>query len=450
MEKSKELGIRATVERYKLAYSAFGDLNGLIDTLSAMNSALQSITPLLPRSTPPINSGVIFERLERTTTAVTPEHSSGDHGLGTGQSVGSPNLKLPQCVAARESAESLAIVNRPESNTCDDIRSLCRTLYTSTLQSVKEIANIVGDEGLCRAAQRLQIWGSGTFDEPFPLDQVLASSVGDYGLLRECLIKAFVSILVILEQKYITCSMKTEGRQQKLYKNESEKITILLGADETIGVALEYWRSHVDRHTEAGYGAQDQQRMTIRTVPRIVESIFDLLPAMMAARQICCLRAEELRNAKASKQDNSRTLHLTDTSFEEQCDTLNDALLRRDSDAKKQGKRVKIISPVFQKDRERRAELYESYMNSKGQGGPEAQAMHQKQQEMCDALANFILDMKLSSGKEHERISACASSSKQREAGQLDLPLEGQEADRVEAFIDFFQNETNSLWNILH
>ena len=70
----------------------------------------------------------------------------------------------------------------------------------------------------------------------------------------------------------------------------AKQVTALLGTDELLPMALESWKDSVDQHE---YFQAGHINTNFNPVPGLVEILFDLLPALRAARETYCSRRVE-------------------------------------------------------------------------------------------------------------------------------------------------------------
>ena len=184
------------VERIRLAYGGFDDLQGIVDTLGAMNSALEAIAPPLPPYSPG-NRSLPARTLVETNISEMRERPWRP------QASGSPSIResgstpmAPSMLAAGISRPLVSDLPAGEQTRVGQ-HPLVYSLYISALNAMRDIANSKQSERLLRTAQRLQIWGAGIFHGPYSLDRVLVSNPAHNGPLRDCLLRTFVKLLIL-------------------------------------------------------------------------------------------------------------------------------------------------------------------------------------------------------------------------------------------------------------
>ena len=80
-----------------------------------------------------------------------------------------------------------------------------------------------------------------------------------------------------------------------------EQITALLGTDELIPMALESWKDNVGQHEDVQAG--NAFNTNYNPGPDLVEILFDLLPALRAARRSYCSRLVEAESLEDKEID---------------------------------------------------------------------------------------------------------------------------------------------------
>ena len=225
-------------------------------------------------------------------------------------------------------------------------------------------------------------------------------------------------------------------------QQRAQATTALLGSDALIGFALESWNNLLERQ------ADDQTSPAVsRTggdlVPDLVQILFDLLPALRAARQTYCIRLAEIsarpetiaegqvdvstavvipsRDSVESKRDKLATKKGKDVrlyspirlaeisarpetiaegqvdvstavvipsrdSVESKLDAVGEILSKRDKLATKKGKDVRLYSPIFRKERERLREFYTSQNSQSSMTNRNTKQLEWKQTELAATL----------------------------------------------------------------
>lgn len=109
----------------------------------------------------------------------------------------------------------------------------------------------------------------------------------------------FVEALLtfIPEQELKKLSNEGYNNEQRRDSEKTEQVTALLGTDELIPMALESWKDSVDQH-QAGHA-----NTNYNPVPRLVEILYDLLPALRATRRTYCSRLAESEILEDNRAD---------------------------------------------------------------------------------------------------------------------------------------------------
>lgn len=83
------------------------------------------------------------------------------------------------------------------------------------------------------------------------------------------------------------------GNSERFHdQHRAQATTALLGSDELMGLALGSWRSLLERQTDNETGPT-VSRTGGDLIPDLVQILFDLLPALRAAKQTYCMRLAE-------------------------------------------------------------------------------------------------------------------------------------------------------------
>ena len=211
---------------------------------------------------------------------------------------------------------------------------------------------------------------------------------------------------------------------ERLYDSQSAKqITALLGTDELLPMALESWKDSVDQHESLQTG--HVFNTNFNPVPGLVEILFDLLPALRAARETYCSRpvqAEILEdngtNAPAALRSVGgtlgpdlarrrspviiRSISREQPIFEESSvdsanrrfDKVNDILKKIDKIAKKDGRHS--YTPKLQSEREALGRFHADRRSAKGVDNKHLEDLFEKQKQLVRKLGgNRILSKRL-------------------------------------------------------
>lgn len=185
-----------------------------------------------------------------------------------------------------------------------------RTIYRITHCTLVDISIGRSDPKIARSASRLKLWGAGLFEMAVPLDLVFDRNKDAFRPVRQCILRILVDILVweggprpmlacrqraadpfLLEQELNTLSNDGQNLEQRRWRRSVEQIKALLGTGELLPVALECWKDSVDQHESV---QADRAKTNYNPVPGLVEILFDLVPALRAARRTHCAEAELL------------------------------------------------------------------------------------------------------------------------------------------------------------
>ena len=195
---------------------------------------------------------------------------------------------------------------------------------------------------------------------------------------------------VCIEQELNILAGETVNEERFHDQHRAQATTALLGSDALMGFALESWKNLLERQ------ADDQTSPTVsRTggdlVPNLIQILFDLLPALRAARQTYCIRlAETSAHPKtiAEGQVDVPTGGVIPPrdSVESKLDAVGEILSKRDKLATKKGKDVRLYSPIFRKERERLREFYTSQTSQSSMTNRNTKQLEWKQNELAATL----------------------------------------------------------------
>lgn len=140
----------------------YDDLKEFVDTLVAMNNTSKSSAPPLPVCSP-------LMTMDDASLAAKPSSSSD---------------------ATAHNVDKAAGMYEP--TTTQSIQGI----YQATLDTLVTLSVKRRDPQIARSASRLQLWGAGLFKMSIPLDVVFESDKDGCQLIRNCISKALVEILV--------------------------------------------------------------------------------------------------------------------------------------------------------------------------------------------------------------------------------------------------------------
>ena len=224
-------------------------------------------------------------------------------------------------------------------------------------------------------------------------------------------IEAMLTILP--EQELNKLSNDGQNTEQFHDSQPAEQITALLGTDELIPMALESWKDSVDQHEYLQAGRVFN--INYNPVPGLVEILFDLLPALRAARRTYCSRpvgAEILEDnvtiAPAALRSVGRTSSpdfarrrspviiqsisseqpIFDESYVDSAnlkfDQVNDIFKKIDKIAKKEGRHP--YTPRLQSERETLDRFHAERRNRKGVNTKDLKGLFEEQIQLVQKL----------------------------------------------------------------
>ena len=222
-------GIRA---RTSYVLSGYNELKDLVDTISTMNTALRAIAPPLPPYAVPM-----YEGPQRPPTfASTFSARSHDRlapsvsARSAGSSTAIPASSLSQTLVDDDRSLSPGGRDNPSN---DDYAHLPRlsTIYSLLLEALEMLATHRKEDLLQNSAARLKLWGAGLFEQPAPLDQVLAKDDANPSATRQAFLKTAAHIFILegqselfkTEADYMRLTSSQRARPQRC-RRESDKI----------------------------------------------------------------------------------------------------------------------------------------------------------------------------------------------------------------------------------
>jgi len=181
------------------------------------------------------------------------------------------------------------------------------------------------------------------------------------------------------------------------------EITALLGTDEVVQMAVGRWASLLvqqgeDQNQERN---SDPTKTDMKSIAMTIECLFDLLPAIREERRAYFLYLEWAEKRKAvgvgqQQQTASNRQHTEEDNMVQNLEEVDRILKIKDkaasSQAKSQGKRVKIYSPLFQKERERLADFYSALSNEdvRSMTPEEEKRFRQRQAQLTEILGKAL------------------------------------------------------------
>lgn len=178
--------------------SVFDEVKDLVDTITIMNTALRTIAPPLPPYTVPIYTGSqgapTLTLVPEATAAASPMASWPSTGSTT-STVGPGSSRATTLVQRQDSLAQDPRPVPPDPN-ITHLPAL-HTMYSLCLEGLSLMALCRRDKQLKNAVSRLRLWGAGMFEQPAPLDKVLALDDKAPSAARQAFIKTIASILVL-------------------------------------------------------------------------------------------------------------------------------------------------------------------------------------------------------------------------------------------------------------
>ena len=161
--------------RTSFLFGGYHDLKEFVDTLAAMNNALDSIAPPLPTCSPKVyrdRSPIRFSSpmtMDDVSPAVEPS---------------------PTQEAIAQNIHEAVGVHGPTTT------SPVHSIYEATLDTLVVLSVRRRDPQTARSASRLELWGAGLLKLSIPLDVVFESDKDGCRPLRCCILKNLTEILV--------------------------------------------------------------------------------------------------------------------------------------------------------------------------------------------------------------------------------------------------------------
>ena len=161
------------------------------------------------------------------------------------------------------------------------------------------------------------------------------------------------------EQELYILAHEADNENRFPDHHSAQATTALLESDELIDMALNSWRNWLEG--QAGNGTSANGYMNSGAfVPDLVEVLFDLVPALRAARRTYCVclaenGAREETSAEGPAADNSTasaSATLLRNHMERKLDAEGEMLGRRDDMITKKGKDVGLYSRIFQRQKD--------------------------------------------------------------------------------------------------
>ena len=182
---------------------------------------------------------------------------------------------------------------------------------------------------------------------------------------------------------------------QRKDKQEEEERMALLGKDEVFPIAIEAWKNTIGRQ-EIEETLPSPTRSNV--VPALVEILFDLLPALRAARRSCCSghAPDETPRTVASvgmpvqipgkPAFKKSTTALSFDKVRRSLDAAAVILAKHDGFFTKQRGSVTLYTPIFERERTRLADFYASRRDKPLPKGDDPKALKSMQTRLVQIL----------------------------------------------------------------
>ncbi|KAL8708923.1 MAG: hypothetical protein Q9220_006255 [cf. Caloplaca sp. 1 TL-2023] len=208
--------------------------------------------------------------------------------------------------SAPHTESTVKVMNEPEAVSSPptmDIQptsslNVLRQLFYPCLKGLDQIGTATDKTGDSARAQsqRLRLWGIGLFEDALPLDELLHASGSSTEPLRTFILGALVDIAVIEEDILRRWESDATRHNQHALENTRMQITAMLGSDEAVGLAEAKWQAMLQERESAGE-CSDVQYMD--RLQKMIELLFDILPAIRGVRHEYVLRVEAGQKAKS-------------------------------------------------------------------------------------------------------------------------------------------------------
>ena len=390
--------------RRLLQHGGYDDLDNIVRTLIATNQGLREILEF-----PPLYSSVVDGRI--SPTALT---------LGLVSALNPSGLNLEPTLAPRQQPSSSTVVTA-----MDEAQNVIKhsgtpsvgTIYRTTLSALATISVRHSSAKIARSHSRLKLWGAGLFEMGVSMDTVFDADRRYNRPLRECILGTLVDILVwegqctsfdssrrsslksSLEQELNGCGRDNDNKQRVQDQVMARGITALLGTDELLHIALKSWKTFIEQYE---YDEKGPSYRNYNYVPGLVETLFDLVPGLRAARRAYCADLAQAVSQQNVNTDISLNVAanpaLSDTrspegpNFEEVVRNLDmtvDILTRRDKILVKKKNGPAPFAPVFKEEKARIQKYYLSRKDRKSMDARELEDFQSRQDELLQVLSRW-------------------------------------------------------------
>lgn len=383
--------------RTLLEQGGYDDLENIIHTLTATNQGLREIVEF-----PPLYSSVVDGRISHTALTSGPVSAPNPSGLPL-----EPTF-APSSTVMTTMDEAQNVIQHSSTPSVG-------TIYRTTLSALATISVRHSSAKIARSHSRLKLWGAGLFEMGVSMDTVFDADRKYNRPLRECILGTLVDILVwegectnfdsfrrsslksSLEQELNGYGRGDDNKQRVQDQVMARGITALLGTDELLHIALESWKTFVEQYE---YDEKDRSYRNHNYIPGLVETLFDLVPGLRAARRAYC--ADQAVNQQSVNTDMSLNVTadspLSETrspegpSFEEVVRNLDmtvEVLTRRDKIFVKKKNGPAPYAPVFKEEKARIQKYYLSRKDRKSMNTRELEDFQSRQDELLQVLSRW-------------------------------------------------------------
>ena len=366
--------------RAQFVLTGYDDLKDLVDAIASMNKALTTIAPPLPPySRHMYSEGSTHPQIQRLIS-------------DDGQPLSTPGSM--DGTTAVETPLSRAQTWQPSrTGTDDSTRNVYDLEHLPSLQSIYELClnamQMMAYRGrhalIQNSVARLKLWGTGIFEPPVPLDNVLMLRKNDSNAVRQAFLKAMAHILVlqgmflphlcmdkarsntIVERDLRRPRDSITGQTGNEYRRQTMQadISSMLGTDELVESALASWANFLQRQKDLAAVSREhstreeddlrdiEAMLDYNSISKTIELLFGLLPAIRSERHTYSLFKEAEQAAKDGDSQSLTASIRAHSTVEDDIHKIEDFVKKRDARAVRQGRRVTLYEPVFRKEKDR-------------------------------------------------------------------------------------------------
>lgn len=160
------------------------------------------------------------------------------------------------------------------------------------------------------------------------------------------------------ELEFNLLASEADNKERARDQHTAQVTTALLGSDELIDFALESWRNLLERQADNRTNPS-ASKTDGDLIPDLIQILFDLLPALRAARQTHCIQLAESsahQDTIAGGQADASTAPPNaiprNDDLEGKLDAVGETLSKRDEVGAKKGRVVKLKSRIFRRWRD--------------------------------------------------------------------------------------------------